>query len=761
MKRTNRLFCLLMVLCLLLSLVPVKTLADGTMPAPQNLNYIGFATSIAWSAVEGANVYGVEIYKEDGSCVHKGHYTRNSVNIADILVYSGRYYFTVYASNDATSAGSTAARSTVFTYEDTVAPKLDVISVVRDTNYEGKVTFISGEAGQYYYAIGEVPDTSGTGTACVKGNNTIELKGLAYGTQTLNIRVKDVNGNVSETLSAHIHIVGDNLATPKNLNYVGAFTTVSWGAVDGANRYQVIIYREDGTVAYNAGFIPENYINIAQQKLETGNYYVAVSAVNLDTNRYSTQAVSTVFTYTDTVVPKVSPISAKRISETEAQVTFSTNEDGSYYWAVGKDPDTSSLGDSCFEGENTVILRGLAAGAQDIRLQVKDRSGNLSSMLTFSIPEFVPPTYIIQYHAGRGTGAPANQVKTYKVDLKLSTQVPTRTDYIFLGWATDADATEPEYQPGDSFTANADTLLHAVWKEDRYTIPGVSMRLGNSLGLYFWIPWEKTASGDYAVITREYANGETVSVTVPWGQWIIDMNYVGEYLLVKFDGLAAKEMTDTVTCTIYNAAGEQTSKKKVTSIQTYAHLQLEAASASAALKTVLVDMLNYGAQAQKQFDYAQDRLATSRLTDAQKALATASIDMDGLGHQVTKGTGWAGGTLSLQDNIVVHMILDAKVVTSDMSAKVSYTGYDGSAASYIISGSEFEPYGDGSAYIMVNIESLVVSDLATVVHVDIYDGETLVSENEYNMAQYCQTMQAYPIAVALAKYCQSAHDYFA
>ncbi len=45
--------------------------------------------------------------------------------------------------------------------------------------------------------------------------------------------------------------------------------------------------------------------------------------------------------------------------------------------------------------------------------------------------------------------------------------LPTYTGHIFLGWATEPDATEPTYAPEGltSFTINADTTLYAVWAE--------------------------------------------------------------------------------------------------------------------------------------------------------------------------------------------------------------------------------------------------------------------------------------------------------
>lgn len=73
-------------------------------------------------------------------------------------------------------------------------------------------------------------------------------------------------------------------------------------------------------------------------------------------------------------------------------------------------------------------------------------------------------TYTVKYNANGGTGAPANQTKTYGKALTLSTTKPTRTNYNFKGWGTSASATTVAYAAGASYTANAGITLYAVWE---------------------------------------------------------------------------------------------------------------------------------------------------------------------------------------------------------------------------------------------------------------------------------------------------------
>ena len=78
--------------------------------------------------------------------------------------------------------------------------------------------------------------------------------------------------------------------------------------------------------------------------------------------------------------------------------------------------------------------------------------------------EFYVGKYTVKYDANGGSGAPASQAKYYGKSVALSTAKPIRTNYSFLGWAATAGAAKAEYQPGAVYTKNADLTLYAVWK---------------------------------------------------------------------------------------------------------------------------------------------------------------------------------------------------------------------------------------------------------------------------------------------------------
>ncbi|MBR5232572.1 MAG: bacterial Ig-like domain-containing protein [Clostridia bacterium] len=93
-----------------------------------------------------------------------------------------------------------------------------------------------------------------------------------------------------------------------------------------------------------------------------------------------------------------------------------------------------------------------------------------SSSMSGSIPFKFGPVYTISYSANGGSGAPTAQSKNYGINITLSTNIPTKEGYTFLGWALRSSATSPAYEPGDTFAVDANNTLYAVWEPIGYSI---------------------------------------------------------------------------------------------------------------------------------------------------------------------------------------------------------------------------------------------------------------------------------------------------
>lgn len=112
-------------------------------------------------------------------------------------------------------------------------------------------------------------------------------------------------------------------------------------------------------------------------------------------------------------------------------------------------------------------------------------------------------SYTISYNANAGSDTvkniPSSQTKSYGTTLTLSSLVPLRYGYTFKGWATTSSATTAAYQPGASFTTNANTTLYAVWAINTYTVSF------NANG----------GTGAPSSFTKTYGTVSTIPTTVP------------------------------------------------------------------------------------------------------------------------------------------------------------------------------------------------------------------------------------------------------
>ena len=109
-------------------------------------------------------------------------------------------------------------------------------------------------------------------------------------------------------------------------------------------------------------------------------------------------------------------------------------------------------------------------------------------------------TYSIIYDANGGTGAPASQTKNYGSTLTLSSVIPTRTNYNFLGWSPNKSATSATYSAGGSYTTNSSAIFYAVWK-----LAYVKPRITNMSITRCDVDGNLSDSGTYALLNFTYA----------------------------------------------------------------------------------------------------------------------------------------------------------------------------------------------------------------------------------------------------------------
>mgnify|MGYP001624120398 FL=1 len=186
-------------------------------------------------------------------------------------------------------------------------------------------------------------------------------------------------------------------------------------------------------------------------------------------------------------------------------------------------------------------------------------------------------TYTVSYNANGGSGAPSSQTKIYGVDLTLSSIIPTRTNYNFLGWGTSAGATTIAYAPGATYTGNVALSLYAIW-EVAYTPPrieefaadrcmedGTLSDDGTYVRVVFdWALDETYSDGiqaimiGYKAFTAESyteiqvsAAGMSGSISAIIGNGTIDTEYAYDILITVTDNKGSSNMKQTIAAFSY------------------------------------------------------------------------------------------------------------------------------------------------------------------------------------------------------------------
>ncbi|MBQ3531012.1 MAG: InlB B-repeat-containing protein [Oscillospiraceae bacterium] len=93
----------------------------------------------------------------------------------------------------------------------------------------------------------------------------------------------------------------------------------------------------------------------------------------------------------------------------------------------------------------------------------------------------VETKYTVSFNAGKGTGAPA-AVKTIDGKVTIPDVTPVYEGHVFLGWATTSNATEAEYERGETYDITKDINLFAVWvKTPKIVVGEVKGRAGETV----------------------------------------------------------------------------------------------------------------------------------------------------------------------------------------------------------------------------------------------------------------------------------------
>jgi len=135
--------------------------------------------------------------------------------------------------------------------------------------------------------------------------------------------------------------------------------------------------------------------------------------------------------------------------------------------------DTITLSNTVPEREgHTFIGWATVANSTEIKYNPGDTYAEDANLTLYAV--WRPYSYTVKYNANGGTSAPEAQTKYFGTDLTLSTDIPKKDGHVFVGWSTDKQASEAEYQAGGTYVLNSDNELFAVWIE-QLSVPVITV----------------------------------------------------------------------------------------------------------------------------------------------------------------------------------------------------------------------------------------------------------------------------------------------
>ena len=116
---------------------------------------------------------------------------------------------------------------------------------------------------------------------------------------------------------------------------------------------------------------------------------------------------------------------------------------------------------------NTKYVYGSGVGALNtsVRRAQKKRASFVCCSSKVTPTPLVPTTYTVSYNSNGGTGSQIDPNSPYTAGSTITVLGNTfsRSGYIFAGWSTNSSGTGSDYNGGDAFIINANTILYAQW----------------------------------------------------------------------------------------------------------------------------------------------------------------------------------------------------------------------------------------------------------------------------------------------------------
>ncbi len=319
-----------------------------------------------------------------------------------------------------------------------------------------------------------------------------------------------------------------------------------------------------------------------------------------------------------------------------------------------------------------------------------------------------------------------------------------------------------------------DSLEEAV--DESMKFMAVSLTLHSSIGMKIYVKEEVLEGYDDPYVLIEKMYGDKVIYETAKLDPTANVTAGGyDCKVFYYTDLSSKEMSATVRMTLYGTKDGELTRGEIRDygILTYAKNTLQKTT-DENLKTLLVDMLNYGAQAQDYFDYHEEFLANSTLTEEEKAYATVTEpelssalipDDPKIPGSGSYGFSIAGASLVLKDKVELNFFITVK--EGSLEGKKMVIIYEDAAGNAVKTEIGSESFVlDKSGLYKVNFDGLRAKDMRVPVTCWVEDeaGERMSNALTYSIESYAaskvsnETLK--PLLLDMMRYGDSAQNYF-
>ena len=270
-----------------------------------------------------------------------------------------------------------------------------------------------------------------------------------------------------------------------------------------------------------------------------------------------------------------------------------------------------------------------------------------------------------------------------------------------------------DYHYQEDIDNAATELLSAISLTENFVIKTVSISLQSSITMNFKVL--KSAVSEFGNPYVSFTCGGKTTIANTYTEQ-------GDYYIYSYTGISPQLMNDNVSAVLHGeyCGKEYTSPAKTVSVSEYAYTMLERynSDSNAKLRTLLVNLLDYGAAAQNYIGYQTDNLANAKITDEQRKWATSESSFNNVRDYNYKTidsptASWMTCGLQLNNSVTVK----AKFSATDIKNKTVVITCGNAKFKY--SQNDFVKDSDNTYY--VYCDEIFANEMSENLYFTIYD----------------------------------------